>query len=275
PIILQDVGTMSLPLSGLFRKKRNLPAYLWDVADHCRWSHLCRRVDTIFYTYRRHPRILRLSYRGEVKRVLVGSDHEDWSRECTRAEAKRKLGIAEETFVFLSVSRLTSLKQIDRLIVSLRRVRSERPWVLFLAGHGTREYEAFLRRLAEPLLREGKVRFAGYVPRNELKLLYSAADVFVNSSMQEGGPISAMQAALMETPILTTDSGHVQEYLAQEGCGVVVGRKDYAAWTGVLQGILDGEPVRPLPLEKARRRYGWSYVIEDYIREYRALAERG
>ena len=262
---------MNLPLRGFLRFKYNFPSYVNDIVDHFNWMRFVNRVDYFIHGSLINPGLFRFSYRGSAKTVLIGIDEDFWSTTLSKTEAKSLLKIPEDTFVLLSVSRLTRLKQIHRLLFSLQQVDTKRPWLLLLVGHGDPDYESYLHALSEPLLHAGKVRFLGYVPLDQLKLFYDAADLFVNTSLLEGGPVTSMQSSFMKTPIFTTDSGIVSLYLKRYGFGKVVGVRSYSIWSKELQSIIDGEDVATFPLELAHSLFSWNSVIRHYTSLYKYL----
>lgn len=99
--------------------------------------------------------------------------------------------------VLLTVSRLwksDSYKGIDRVIKALPQLLKMHPDSVYLiAGDGDHMPE--LRQLAQRLNVAPRVRFAGYVPGDELADLYRCADVFVMPSTGEGFGIVFLEAA--------------------------------------------------------------------------------
>jgi phosphatidylinositol alpha-1,6-mannosyltransferase len=133
--------------------------------------------------------------------------------------------------VLLTVSRLwksDSYKGIDRVIQALPHIRLEHPKALYLiAGDGDHMPE--LQQLVRSLSLESHVRFAGYVPANELAELYRAADVFIMPSTGEGFGIVYLEAAA-------------------SGLHVIGGNRDGSA--DALQDGEIGEVIDPLSIDE-------------------------
>ena len=86
--------------------------------------------------------------------------------------------------VVLSVSRLEPVKRIDLLLRAFAVVRRDvGDATLIIAGTGSEETR--LRSLASELALDGCVRFAGYVPEDQLWELYASADVLAAPAMAD------------------------------------------------------------------------------------------
>lgn len=60
----------------------------------------------------------------------------------------------------------------------------------------------------------------------ELAKIYSAADVFLNPTLQDTYPTTNMEALACGTPVVTFDTGGSVEMI-DESCGVIVGKNDF------------------------------------------------
>ena len=172
--------------------------------------------------------------------------------------------------MLLSSSRLNSLKQVDRTINVLRNLM-DYEFVYVVTGHGTENYERYLRSVGEPLLRSGHLKFLGHVPQESLRNIYNAADFFIMSSYSEAGPTSSLKALAMEVPVFTTDTGQMAEILSKHDAGVIVPRRDYKIWERELREILSGKKVKLLGREIVRKIHHWPYVAKQYIELYNRL----
>jgi glycosyltransferase involved in cell wall biosynthesis len=86
--------------------------------------------------------------------------------------------------VVLSVCRLEPVKRIDLLLRAFALVRHDVPdAALVIAGTGSDEPR--LRAMTRELALDGCVRFAGYVPEEQLWELYAAADVLAAPAMAD------------------------------------------------------------------------------------------
>jgi glycosyltransferase involved in cell wall biosynthesis len=106
------------------------------------------------------------------------------------------------------------LKRIDLLISALGTVRSDEEieWRHFGDGILKNDLEA----LASERLKLSvgiSYRFMGHYPNDELLKYYSRnhVDLFINTSLTEGIPVSIMEAQCFGIPVIATDTGGVKE----------------------------------------------------------------
>lgn len=105
----------------------------------------------------------------------------------------------------LSVGSLEPGKNRGRLIRALRDLRDEGVDVpLLVVGQEAWRYEGD-RALVRDLRMDDRVRFAGYVPDDDLPALYSAAAVFAFPSLYEGFGLPVIEAMACGTPALTSN----------------------------------------------------------------------
>lgn len=112
-------------------------------------------------------------------------------RDCTtyRASVRESLGLQEDDFVLLSVAELTKNKNHAMMLRAMKLL--DNPKIhLVCAGRG-QEMENCLA-LQKELGLEDRVHFLGY--RNDVPMLYGAADAFLFVSFREGLSLSLMEA---------------------------------------------------------------------------------
>lgn len=140
--------------------------------------------------------------------------------------------VDESKRTILVVSRLDPRKGIDKAIRAFAQL--DRDDTELLIG-GTGRLEASLRELAAELGVADRVRFLGFVPKEELPTLYSAADLFVLPSEYEGFGIVFMEAMACGTPVIGTDVGGVPTAIDEGETGYLMpkdGVKQLAERTG-------------------------------------------
>jgi 1,2-diacylglycerol 3-alpha-glucosyltransferase len=202
----------------------------------------------------------------------IGIDFDTWKSNSEKGRVRRKLGVRDDCFVLLSSCRLNGLKQIDRMIGVLERIDfCDFCFQYVVTGHGDAEYERYLSLRGDRLIRQGKLKFVGFVPEDKLVDYYEAADLFVSVSLSEGGPISTVKALAMDLPVFTTATGSAAELLLSHKAGVVVPTQAYDLWQHELTKILQGRNVQTLDRNIVKSIYHWSTVIERYLKIYRQL----
>lgn len=131
--------------------------------------------------------------------------------------ARESLGLHPDAQVALFIGRLTHIKRPDRLLEAFELVLEKVPSaVLLMAGEG--ELFESTKALGEHL--GDSVRFLGW--RSDLAVLFSAADVAVLSSDNEGMPVTLIEASMAGVPCVTTDVGSAREVVLDNETGFVV-----------------------------------------------------
>ena len=101
----------------------------------------------------------------------------------------------------------------------------------------------------------------------ELAAFYTAADVFVNATLEDNYPTTNMEAQACGTPVITFDTGGSSESVPT-ACGMVVPKGDYRAlYKAVLQMTKEGKRTDMCLL--MRDRYDQKKCFEAYMELYK------
>jgi N-acetyl sugar amidotransferase len=127
------------------------------------------------------------------------------------------------TFVIVSCSSLIPLKRIHLIIEALSKVSDiSIHWVHFGDGKLIDE----LKELAKTTLISSNIsfNFKGFVLNDEIKSFYEThqVDLFINTSLYEGLPISMMEAMSFGVPCIGTDVGGVSEIIHHDSNGYLL-----------------------------------------------------
>jgi 1,2-diacylglycerol 3-alpha-glucosyltransferase len=142
-------------------------------------------------------------------------------RRVTRAE----LGLPENAVIALYVGRMSGEKQVDRLITLFRYVADEHATIyLVLVGDGP-ELED-LRRLAQELGINERVRFTGAVPYATMPEYMGVGDFFVSASLSEVHPLTFIEAAAANLPALGIRSPGVADIIEDGMTGLLAENND-------------------------------------------------
>lgn len=189
-----------------------------------------------------------------------------------RAEVRTRFGLAPESTVVVSISRLVPRKGMDVLIRAASRLAPVHPDLEVLIG-GTGRDRARLERLVADLA--APVRLIGRVDDADLPDLYAAADVFAMDCRnrwlgmeQEGFGIVFLEAAACGIPQVAGHSGGAAEAVADGETGIVVrDPRSVAALADALRTLIVAPDLRARMGAAARRR-----AVAEF--SYDHLAER-
>lgn len=173
----------------------------------------------------------------------------------------------------LCVARLIERKGQRHLIEAVKRLVDEGVDVtLELVGTGDARpaYEALVRALGL----EDRVRFAGYVPREEIARHYAAAHVFVLPSYNEGMSVATLEAMAAGLPVVVTRTGGTLELVQENVNGFVFDRGDMATLTGHIRRLAtDRELARKMSRSSQSHagQFSWERPAGQYLEQFLSL----
>lgn len=275
PLVLQSHGTpwgeivsklsVRSPISWA-GAARNVPYLLrdWRLGHYCGIVSIGPAVDEAL---RRQP-MARLVRNTPMTMIENGVHEADLTFDpAARARLRERLGIKPSTGVTLSLSRVILQKGLRESLLGFARLAVKRPDVAYLiAGDGNAE--PMLRAMAQELNVADKVHFLGPVPRSELPMVLSAADVFLFTSLrQEGLAIAPLEAAASGLPVILSNHLRLPELVAS-----YVQPTDADAIADALQATLDGSQRATGSL--LPRRYALEHATTRYLQFFEDTMSR-
>jgi spore coat protein SA len=182
----------------------------------------------------------------------------------------------------LYVGRLAEIKGVHVLIDAFRQLHAQRPETRlviagssFFAGAAKTPYIERLVEMAAPV--KDAIIFTGFLPHDQLKYLYAAADIIVVPSVwQDPCPLVVLESMSSGTCMVATAVGGVPELVIDGETGVLVTPDDAGAIVRAVSGLLD-EPARQQRIEqRARERiladFTWERLVADLHRIFGSRA---
>ena len=146
-----------------------------------------------------------------------------------RAEARRRLGIADSETLVGAFGFLTPIKRLDVLVRAAREARRRRPEIrLVLVGEPAPAFE--VEEIVEPgELRAGHVQATGYVSRERYRDWMAAADIAVNLRYPTAGETSASCLRLLAAGKCTvvTAAGQFLEIPSEAVVRIPLGAREH------------------------------------------------
>jgi len=222
---------------------------------------------------------LRVAPASKFTVVRLGIDlaHRIASDGAQRRETRRQMGLRDDVFVVGWVGRMTAVKNTDSLVRALQTlVDLGVDARLLLVGDGPdRDH---LERYAHELGVMKRCLFLGY--QEDVARFYDAIDALVLPSVNEGTPVSVIEALAAERPAVATRVGGTPDIIRDGIDGFLVDPADPGELAERL-AELARDATRRAAMGAAGRarvleRYAVSRLIDDIDRLYRELlAERG
>lgn len=152
-----------------------------------------------------------------------------------RSRKRQELGINDEIVIF-TVSELSKRKNLKLALDIIKRLKSDGYNVkYFVRGVGPLEQE--YKEYANINGIGDIVNFMGY--GKDIAELDNAADVFLFTSMQEGLPVSVMEAMSCQTPCVVSDIRGVNDLVENSNAGYVCQLGDVQSFAQSIERIID------------------------------------
>lgn len=173
----------------------------------------------------------------------------------------------------LCVARLIDRKGQHHLIAAVRRLVNEGLDVtLDLVGTG--DAQAMCEALAQELDVADRVRFSGYVPREQIAEHYAQADVFVLPSFNEGMSVATLEAMAAGLPTIVTRTGGTAELVADQVSGLTFDWSDVKALTSHIARLARDRQLAQRMGAVARERathFSWDAAAQRYLELFSEL----
>jgi L-malate glycosyltransferase len=181
-----------------------------------------------------------------------------------RSAARAALGLPDRAFVVGTVGRLDSVKNLHVLLQTHAFLFSKYPQVVtVIVGDGPER--AALEAHARSLGISDSIIFAGY--RADVRLLMSAFDVYVNTSVYEGVSLTILEAMATALPVVATRVGGNPEVVIDQETGILVPAIARSV-ADAIGGLIYDERRRRVMGDAGRFRVKRHFSIARMVEEY-------
>lgn len=149
----------------------------------------------------------------------------------------------EKTFLIVAAN--SFYKNYPMFIKTMEELKNIaiQPFRIIIAGYGANAGYSKNSDTLEEVVKQSNffdiVEMIPSISREEIPSLYNRSDAFVMTSIQEGLPISALEASMSGLPVFSTRCGGVEDYV-DESMGRIVQITDYKALANVCNDFLNG-----------------------------------
>ena len=203
---------------------------------------------------------------NKIKIINFGIDTKIFNRGGKDEKLKEKLGALKYKIV-ISLRSLGPLSDIETLIKSAPIVLKEIPETKFIIiGRGFQKKE--LKKLSEDLGIKDNIEFLSWVPNNELPEYLRIADVYVSTSLSDGGiAASTAEAMACELPVVITDVADNKRWVRNGENGFLIPVKATQILAEKIIFLLRNENIRKEFGEKNRK------IIKERNDYYKEMAK--
>ena len=200
-------------------------------------ASLHRAAHLIAVSKRLKARMITLGVNGEKISVLPNGVDTEIFQPC-RANGIAARYCVNKPFI-LSVGSLRELKGHHLVIEALATHEELRNYALLIAGDGTMKTQ--LKQLIAKFNVADRVKLIGEVTNDALPALYSAAELFVLASSNEGCPNVVLEALACNTKVVASDVGAVPDLLPEEMHPYMIKTRTASAIAGQIAACLGAE----------------------------------
>ena len=238
-------------------------------------ARLTDRIITISPAQRRDVvDVYRIAPPERVLTIPLGLDLGPFeaARQSCQGQFRSSLGISPDMPLVGFVGRLTSVKNPSQFIEVAGRVVRESPQVRFvLVGDG--ELRPALEKQVGALGLAQTVIFAGW--QANMPAVYSDLDLLVLTSLNEGTPVTVIEALATGVPVVASEVGGVPDVVTHQETGLLVPSGDAEATAqAILQFLRAPERAQRLAIAGQRvvlGRFDLSRLVSDMDALYHAL----
>jgi glycosyltransferase involved in cell wall biosynthesis len=177
---------------------------------------------------------------------------------------------------FLYVGTIEPRKNLARALRAFGRIAPSLPDHRFvIVGQSGWKYGEILHEARRPDLAD-KVVLTGYLPEEELPVLYNHATALVYPSLYEGFGLPVVEAMACGTPVLTSSGSSLAEVAQDAALLVPPLREDKLA--EAMTALATDEPLRADLRRRGLLRaadFSWERTAKETIEVYREVAEEG
>ncbi len=188
-------------------------------------------------------------------------------------ELKCKLGLSFPIIGFLGF--ISPVKGIEYTLYAMVYViKKFKNAKLIIAGDidYSDGYYFKLTGIIKQLNLERNVIFLGYIKREDAPAILSLFDVFVSTSLNEGTPVSIVEAMSMELPVVAVDVGGISEQIINGKTGILLTSRDPLTIANAVCMLLSQNDKRKLMGTEARtlaeKKFSYSLCIPHYKKIY-------
>jgi len=189
-----------------------------------------------------------------------------------KRKKREELCIPEDSMVLLTVGEMIKRKNQETILKALTEIDRENI-ILLICGRG--ELEEYLKELAKRLGVEAKVRFLGF--RSDIAEICLISDMFVFPSLQEGLPVSVLEAMSAGLPVVCSSIRGNSDLIADGEGGYLLESNDTKGFAERMTNLIDDAALRQSMGRRnldTVKQYDKKYVTEIMRNVYDKLEEQ-
>lgn len=203
--------------------------------------------------------------------IQNGLDH-DLFRPFDKEKSREDLKLPKDKKIILNVGSEIERKNLDGVIKSFSEIVKTRKDVLLVRlGEKTEKYDATIKELSL----NDSVIYLEKLTDEKMAKLYSAADLLIMPSFEEGFGLPIIEAMACGCPVVTSNIGAMKEIT--DDAGVLVDPNDVESIQKGVEAVLNLDSSDTFKLTQAGLKraseFSWKKCAEDTIKVYEKVLE--
>ncbi len=198
---------------------------------------------------------------NKIRVVELGFDLRKFqeNKEEKRTLVRNKFKIDEDEIAIAIVGRLAPIKNHILFMNALRIVQTKatKKIKVFVVGDGLEKENLQQMAASIPQNDAFSIEFTSWI--KDISAFNPGMDIFCLSSLNEGTPVSLIEAQAANIPVLSTDVGGVRDVIIENETGFLVASGDVSMFAEKLLVLIENKKIR----EKMSQN-GWTFVRERY-----------
>jgi len=214
---------------------------------------------------------------GKLEVIPNGVNVEDFNVSKEEIERVRKKYCLKGITVMFAGT-ITPRKGVYYLVKAAEIILEDHRDVSFLLVGNLKLDEEFASRIVKYVKDKGlnKIRFTDYIPYEDLKALYSACDIFVLPSLEEGFGIVLTEALASGKPLIGSNVGGIPVQIKDGWNGFLVEPGNEKQLAEKIKYLMDHPEEREIMGRNSRKlaeeEFDWSKIAERYLEVYEGVA---
>jgi len=181
---------------------------------------------------------------NKIQVIYFGVDTKKFAPAAPDGNLRARLGIAANAPVVISLRHLNPIYDIESLVRAAPLVLEKIPDARFIiAGNGTLRFQ--LEQLATALGIAEQLKFVGAIPNHELPDYLTLSDVYVSTSLSDGGlAASTAEAMACALPVIITDFGDNRQWVTDGKGGFLIPLRNPAVLADKIVYLLENAETR-------------------------------
>ena len=189
----------------------------------------------------------------KVKIVSNGVDFNQYTEAASREDIQKKIGLNPGRKVLLTIARMKPVKDLPTLIRAFDIVSKKYKDIslVIVGADSGSEYANSISALIKLLGLSTKILLLDQT--NSVAEIYSAADIYINSSLSEGMSNTIMEAMANKLPVIASDVGGNPELVINGSNGLLFPVQNYKECADRIELLLTNDKLKKSNITKKKK----------------------